>query len=48
MDATPTRRLERQLRVRSGKLAGPFAEAVGEYAALYARARAAGKLRVEE
>jgi hypothetical protein len=45
MDATPTRRLERQQRVRSGKLAGPFAEAVADYTALYAKARAAGKLK---
>ncbi|MBE9557545.1 MAG: hypothetical protein IMF08_11870 [Proteobacteria bacterium] len=46
MDATPTRRLERQQRVRGGKLAGAFAEAVAEYAALYTKAREAGKLRV--
>jgi hypothetical protein len=46
MDATPTRRLERQLRVRSGKLAVPFAEAVVDYMALYAKAREAGKLKV--
>lgn len=46
MDATPTRRLERRFRVRSGKLAGAFVEVVGEYMALYAKAREAGKLKM--
>jgi len=48
MDGMPTRRLERQQRVRSGKLAAPFVEAVSDYMALHATARKAGKLRVEE
>ncbi len=48
VDGMPTRRLERQQRVRSGKLAPPFVEAVADYMALYARARKAGKLKVEE
>ena len=48
MDGMPTRRLERQQRVRSGKLAGPFAEAVAGYMATYAKARKAGLLKGEE
>ena len=48
MDAMPTRRLERQQRVRSGKLAAPFVEAVAEYMVAYAKAREAGKLTVEQ
>lgn len=47
MDGMPTRGLERQQRVRSGKLAEPFAEVVADYMALYAKAREAGKLKVE-
>ncbi|MEN8196229.1 MAG: hypothetical protein ABFS30_06910 [Pseudomonadota bacterium] len=45
MDGMPTRRLERQQRVRSGKLAAPFVEAVADYMTLYAKAWAAGKLK---
>jgi len=48
MDGTPTRGLERQQRVRSGRLAAPFVEAVGDYMALYAKARKSGKLAVKE
>ena len=48
MDGVPTRRLERQQRVRSGKLAQPFIEAVRDYMALCAKARQAGKLEGEE
>ena len=48
MDDMPTRRLERQQRVRSGKLAEPFVEAVQAYMALYATARKAGNLKLEE
>jgi len=48
MDGMPTRGLERQQRVRSGKLASPFVEAVADYIAAYAKARKAGKLKVEE
>jgi hypothetical protein len=48
MDGMPTRRLEREQRVRSGKLAEPFVGAVQAYASLYANARKAGKLKPEE
>ena len=45
MDATPLRRLERDQRVRSGRLAGAFAEALADYMARHETARRAGKLR---
>jgi hypothetical protein len=48
MDGMPSRRLERQQRVRSGKLAPPFVEAVTDYMVLHAKAREAGKLKVDE
>lgn len=48
MDATPTRRLERHHRVRSGKLAAPFAESVCDYMARHAKALKAGALKAEE
>ena len=48
MDATPTRRLDRRHRVRSGRLAEPFVEAVRDYMELYLKARKAGKLTVAE
>jgi hypothetical protein len=48
MDGMPTRGLERQQRVRSGKLAAPFVEAVVDYMTIFAKARKAGKLRAEE
>ena len=48
MDGMPTRRLERQQRVRSGKLAEPFVEAVQDYMAIFATARKAGNLKLEE
>ena len=48
MDGMSTRGLERQQRVRSGRLAAPFVEAVGDYMGRYAKARTAGKLQVED
>ena len=48
MDGMPTRGLERQQRVRSGRLAAPFVEAVGDYMAKYAKARKSGKLAAKE
>lgn len=47
MDGMPTRGLERQQRVRSGKLSAPFVEAVAEYMALHAKAHKAGYLKEE-
>lgn len=48
MDSVPLRRLERQYRVRSGRLAGPFVEGVSAYLTLYDKARKTGKLKVQE
>jgi hypothetical protein len=45
MDSIPLRRLERQHRVRSGRLAEPFVETVSAYLALYEKARKTGKLK---
>lgn len=45
MDSIPLRRLERQHKIRSGRLAEPFAEAVSAYLAFYEKARKAGRLR---
>jgi hypothetical protein len=47
MDGVPTRGLERQQRVRSGKLSAPFVDAVADYMALHAKAHKAGYLREE-
>jgi hypothetical protein len=44
VDGAPLRRLERELRVRSGRLTEPFVEAIGDYMELHEKARKAGKL----
>lgn len=44
VDGMPLRGLEREQRVRSGRLAEPFVEAVNDYMSIHGKARKAGKL----
>lgn len=48
MESAPLRRLERECRVRSGALSGPFTALLAGYIALDAAARKAGKLKIQE